>query len=258
MLSLLGLLASIGLAGCGTTGRTSPFTLDLDLPRGQKITTDIRIASAAIDPNASIFKAINVRPWGAFEPDDLKNIEQSLRDTMAPHVPAAVRSGGPRLDVHLMIRRYMVSVSNTGGAVLASVTWAATASDGKLVFQEQFFASDSVHFVGTIGQLKESVHRAVVRRIAATSLALATAPDGMGAQPGNFENTYPSLEAAAERLPQTMVSMGIPGLMAVPIPVVSAVGLLTPNGISQVQWTAANPSSDFDWQGYLAKLYPKQ
>lgn len=258
LLIALGLLVCAGLPGCGTTGKTSPFVLNLDLPQGQKAISDVRIASAAMDPDAAILNAVNVRPWGKFEPDDLRNIEQSLRDTITPQLPQTIRSTEPRLDVHLMIRRYMVSVSNTGGAVLASVAWAATESDGKLIFQEQFYASESVYLVGTIGLLKESVHKAIVRRIATTSLALAAGLAAEKARATTFDNTYASLEEAASRLPQTMVSMGIPSMMAIPVPAVSAVGLLTPSGVSTVQWHVAKPSQDFDWPGYLAKLYPSQ
>jgi hypothetical protein len=220
--------------------------------------SDVRIASAAMDPDAAIFNAVNVRPWGKFEPDDLRNIEQSLRDTIVPQLPATIRSTGPRLDVHLMIRRYMVSVSNTAGAVLASVTWAVTESDGKLIHHEQFYASEAVYLVGTIGLLKESVHKAIVRRISTTALAFAAGPAAAKARPTTFDNTYTSFEEAASRLPQTMVSMGVPSTMAFPDPTVSAVGLLTPSGVSTVQWNLAKPSQDFDWQGYLGKLYTSQ
>lgn len=254
LLIALTLLVCAALSACGTTGKTSPFVLALDLPEGQKAVSDIRVASAAMDPDAAIFNAVNVYPWGKFEPDDLRNIEQSLRDTIAPQLPATIRSTGPRLDVHLMIRRYMVSVSNTGGAVLASVTWAATDSDGKLIYHEQFYAAEAVYIVGTIGLLKESVHKAIVRRIATTSLALAAGPAATRAWPTTFDNTYTSLEEAASRLPQTMVSMGT-SLAVFPVRTIAIVGLLTPSGVSAVQWNVVKPSQDFDWQGYLGKLY---
>jgi hypothetical protein len=154
-----------------------------------------------------------------------------------------------------MIRRYMVSVSNTSGAVLVSVTWAASESEGKLIYHEQFYASEAVYFIGTIGLLKESVHKAIVRRIATTSLALAAGPAAAEARPTTFDNTYTSLEEAVSRLPQTMVSMGHPSLFVFPDPVVSLVTLLTPSGVLPVQWTVVKPSQDFDWQGYLGKLY---
>jgi hypothetical protein len=170
------MLVCAGLSACGSTGKTLPFVLTLNLPGDQKAVSDIRVASAAMDPGAAILNTVNVRPWGKFEPDDLRNIEQSLRDTITPHLPATIHSTGPRLDVHLMIRRYMVSLSNTCGAVLACVSWAATESDGKLIYNEQFYAPGEVYFIGTIGLLKDAVHKAIVHRIATASLALAAGP----------------------------------------------------------------------------------
>lgn len=74
LLIALGLLVCAGLPGCGTTGKTSPFVLNLDLPQGQKAISDVRIASAAMDPDAAILNAVNVRPWGKFEPEDRKSV----------------------------------------------------------------------------------------------------------------------------------------------------------------------------------------
>ena len=255
LLITLMLLVCAGLLACGTTGKTSPFVLTLDLPKGQKAVSDIRIASTAMDPDAAILNVVNVQPWGKFELDDLRNIEGSLRDTITPQLPETIRSTGPRLDVHMVVRRYMVSVSNTGGAVLVIVAWAATDSKGKLIYDEQFYASEETFLVGTIGLLKDSVHKAIVRRIATTSLSLAAGAAVAEVRPTNFDNTFTSLEEATSRLPQTMVSMGIPAAVAIRVPVVSVVGILTPSGVSTVQWKVAKPSQDFDWQGYLEKLY---
>lgn len=254
----LALLASAVLSACGTTGKTSPFVLTLDVPKDQRAISEIRIASSEMEPDAAILDAVNVKPWGKFEIDDLRNIEQSLRETITPQLPATILSAGPRLDVHFVVRRYMVSVSNTGGAVLASVAWAATDPEGKLIYHEQFYAAKSVYLVGTIGLLKESVHQAIVRRIATTALFLAASPTAEKVRATAFDNTYTNFEEAVSQLPQTMASMGVSSMMVVPVPAVSGVGLLTPSGLSTVQWNVAKPTQDFDWPGYLGKLYPKQ
>jgi hypothetical protein len=260
------LLACAALSACGTTGDTSRFVLPLDLPQSLKVASEVRVASAAMDADAARLNAVNVRPWGKFGPDDLKNIEQSLRDTISPHLPAAPLSHASRLDIHLVIRRYVVSVSNTGGAVLVCVAWAATSSKGILIYDEQFYASEAVYLVGTIGLLKDSVHKAIVRRIATTSLVLASDPAAASPRPAAFANTSTSLDDAVSRLPRTMVSLGVPALAALPTPpagsplptrVVNVVGLLTPTGVSTVQWEAAKPSEGFDWQGYLQELSTK-
>jgi hypothetical protein len=254
------LLICAGLPACGTSGKTSPFLLDLDLPKDQKAVSDIRIASVAMDPDAAILNVEYVKPWNhKFSPDDLRNIEQSLRDTIVVQLPATIRSTGPRLDVHLMIRRYMVSVSEIDRAVLANVTWAATDSKGQLIYHEQFYASDGMAQRAVVkltsGLFKESVHKAIVRRIATTSLALAAGPAAAKARPTTFDNTYTSFDEAASRLPQTMRVA-----MRANEPCSYYFRSLPPcNYFSHrlVPWSRAMPPQDFDWKGYLEALYKK-
>ena len=254
LLLALALLACAALSACGTTGATSYFALPLDLPRGEKVTADVHIASAAMDADAAYLNTVKVQPWGKFGPDDLKNIEQSLRDTISPHLTATSRSTDAKMDLHLVVRRYVVSTSNTAGAVLACVAWAATTPKGFVIYQEQFYASDAGYLVTTIGLIKDSVHKAIVRRIATTAIALAQDP-AASPQPRKFDKTSTSFEEAASRLPQSMVSLGDPTLASFPNRTVSAVGLLTPSGVSTIEWKVADPSGDFDWTGYLNKLY---
>lgn len=239
------LIVTAGLPACGTTGKTSPFVLTLNVPKSQEVVSDILIASVAMESDAATHNALYVMPWGKFEPDDLRNIKQSLDNTIKQQLQAMTHSTKPRIDVHLVIRRYMVKVSNTAGAVLVTVTWAATESDGRLIYHEEFYASESVYLVGTIGLLKESIHKAIVRRIAITSLALATSSAAAKDRSTTFANTYISFEEAASRLPQKMISMR---------PFWFILWTTIPE-VSKVQWNLAKPSQDFGWQEYLRKQY---
>ena len=275
------LLVCAGLPACGTMGRTSSFVLTLDLPKGQKAGSDIHTASAAMDANAAHLTVVKVRPWRKFGLDDLRNLEHSLRDTIAPHLLAPSRATESRLDIHRVIRRYVVGVSNSGGAVLACVAWAATANR-TLIYEEQFYASDAGYLIGTIGGLKDSVHEAIVRRIATTSLALAADPAAAHPRPTTFDKTSTSLDEAVARLPRVIeiVPLGVPtpispvlaGLATWPPEVagpIVVIGTLIEirvfdgapfrrSGESTMQWEVANPSDNFDWQGYLEKLYPSR
>ncbi len=255
-LTALVLFASAMLSACGSTGKTSRFVLDLDLDYYPRANYQVRIASAAMEKNAAYLQTVNVRPWGKFGSDDLRNLEYSLRNTIKPHFSATLRTPKSRLDIHLLIRRYVVGISNTAGAVLVSVAWAATSSDGRLIFQEQFYAAGSIYLVGTIGGLKDTVHRAIVRRIATTSMVLAVDPVFIGPLPLQLENTSASLEEAISRLPGTMVSLGAPHLASSSEPFYMIIGLLTPSEVTTIQWEVAKPSEIFDWHGYLEKLYP--
>jgi hypothetical protein len=251
---VLVLLGCAALPACGTTGTTTHFALPLDLPRGEKFTIDVHVASIAMDVNAAYLNAIKVQPWGMFGPDDLKNIEQSLKDTISPYLTTTSDSMDSRMDLHLVVRRYVVSTSNTAGAVLACVAWAATTPKGSVIYKEQFYASNAEYLLTTIGLIKDSVHKAIVRRIATISLEIARNP-AAEKQSSIFDNTSISFEEAVSRLPQSMFSLGDPAPVLSPNLTSSAIGLLTPSEISQIKWEAAAPSEPFDWTGYLNKFY---
>jgi hypothetical protein len=135
--------------------------------------------------------------------------------------------------------------------------------------------------IGTIGLLKDSVHEAIVRRIATTSLALAADPAAAHPRPTTFDKTSTSLDEAVARLPRVieMVPLGVPTpispilgglanwpLVAAPAFVLGTLieiivfdgGPFRRSGESTMQWEVANPSDNFDWQGYLEKLYPSR
>lgn len=247
------LAACAALAACGTTGGTSRFVVSLDLRQRPNSVAEVRVASTGMDVDPAYLKAVNVFRWGKFNAADLRNIDASLRDTIAQYLPPPAPSTDARLDLHLVIRRYVVSASNTAGAALACVAWAATTPQGTRIFEEQFYASHAMYLVGTLGLIKDEVHRAIVGRIATTALALAADPTAANLPTITFERTSTSLDEAVARLPRTLVSMGV-GLGPVPL---GLVGILLPSGIATVEWEVANPSAEFDWAGYLQKVYTR-
>src|SRR5215470_1895921 len=133
------LLVCAVLSACGTTGETSRFALSLDVPKQPKPQSEVHVASVAMEPDAASLTNVNVQPWGKFNTDDLKNIEDSLKDTLKPYVQTGPDES--KLDIHMVVRRYAVGTSNTAGAVLACVAWAATSPKGDVVYEEQFYAS---------------------------------------------------------------------------------------------------------------------
>lgn len=255
---LLSLLVIV-VSACGTTGTTNRFVVDLDLGKNVSFVSEVRVASAAVDANAAAFMAVGqTRPWGRFDVDDLANVEHSLRDTVAAHGPKAGGTLKSRLDIHFVVRRYAVAVSNTGGAVLAIVAWAVTSPDGKVIFQEQFYASGSLYLVGTIGGLKDSVNSDIVRRIARKSVSLAAEglqPDSRSPQ---MDKTAATFEEAARRLPKTMVFMGDAGLMASSITALTIIGAAIPRDVKSIRWESVRSSNEFDWDGYLQRVYAQE
>lgn len=239
------------LAGCGTTGTTSRFALDLDPAAPKQTEVAIHVAPASMAPDASRLYAIAVKEWGRFNAADLANLEQSLAATISSWQSGKPGATHAQLDIHLQVRRYLVGISNTAGAVLACVTWAAVDPSGQIVFQEQFYAPGSVAYVGTIGGVKDVVHKAIVRRVATTSLYLAADPARTRARPVEFEGTYRALEDAISELPEVMKSMGNAAAMAHPNPAVGMGGLFAVAATGAPPWEAARPPADFDWPAHL-------
>ena len=170
---VLASVVALLLAGCGTTGTTSRFTLALDPVTPAQAHTSIRVAPATMAPDAPRLYVANVYEWGRFDTEDLVNLEQSLAVTITAHRSERPGATNAELTIHLRVRRYLVGLSNTAGAVLACVAWAAVNAAGQIVFEEQFYAPGAGAYVGTIGGLKDAVHKAIVRRVATTSLYLA-------------------------------------------------------------------------------------
>ena len=158
-------MTALLLSACGTTGETSKFALGINADPDLVIISGASVGTVAIDYRESYLHAVNVQPWGKFDAADLENIRDSLQFTFNKNMPEDSPSYESQLNIHLFIRRYVVSSSNTGGGVLATVAWAATDVDGKLVFEEQFYAWGSGFLVTTLGVVKNSVHKRIVRRV---------------------------------------------------------------------------------------------
>lgn len=245
----LSLLVLAALSGCGITAARESSVLPLDLHGGEKVTTSMNVASVTIEDDAAYLTAVKVKPWGKFGPDDLTNIEQSLKDTIAPSLTAKSHNVDSQMDLHLVVRKYIVSLSNTAGAVLVCVAWAATTSKGTVIYKEQFYAFDAGYLTTTIGHIKDSVQKAIVQRIAKTSLEIAQDPV-TAKKPRKFDKTSSSFEEAVSCLPKTILSMDDPAAMTF-----SFIGLFIPSGKATIKWEMADLKEAFDWGGYLNKLY---
>jgi hypothetical protein len=239
------------LAGCGTTGTTSRFTVPLEPATPAIATGSLHVAPASMAPDAPRLYVVHVREWGRFDEADLRNIEQSLASTLDKHRSSSSSAVVAPLDIHVHVRRYLVGLSNTAGAVLACVTWAAVTPEQRIVFSEQFYTPGSTAYVGTIGGVKDSVHQAIVRRIATTSIYLAADPAVARSRPRESAGTYAQLDDAIARLPGEMVSLGNPAAMASPSPVVSTQGMFAVSAAQLMPWKAAKPPTAFDWNAYL-------
>ena len=248
-LAVLFIVLSLGTAGCGTTGGTSTFVLHLTQPGAAPLAKQLSVASVIMEENAPALVTAGVFDWGRFDTNDLAHIAQSLGDTVA--LLPSPRGEPKRLQLHVVVRKYAVAVSNTSGAVLACIAWAVTESGGELIHEEEFYCAKKVYLVGTLGLLKDAANKAMVRRIAERSALLATQKPAVDVREVLVRGTYDSVEEAAAHLPKRVVSLGHPGITAVGGPV-GLVGLALPSAASEVGWNSFQPASEFDWTQYLA------
>jgi hypothetical protein len=245
------LLLEVGTAGCGTTGGTSTFVLRP--PSGARpLAKQLSVAAVIMEEEAPALIAVAVFEWGKLDTNDVAHIAQSLRDTVRLLPSSPAEPPRPQLEIHVVVRKYVVALSNTSGAVLARVAWAVTEEGGELIHQEEFYCAKKVYLVGTIGLLKDSVHKAVVQRIAERSALLASQKPATVVGEVRVKSTYDSIEEAAAHLPKRMVSMGNPGLAGLG-GVVGLVGLAAPRAASEVGWESFMPPAEFDWKNYLGQ-----
>jgi len=233
------LIAAFLLSGCGTTGVTTRSAVDVGALAASSF-RPISVDSVAREEAGIKLMSVGVRAWGRFDDRDQANIKGSLEDTFAAATQGRTRPDGEPIKIHLVIRKYLVAGSNNEGAVLAGVDWCATDAKDAILFQESFYATHSVRFIGTLGGLKDTVNKAIVKRIAQSSLALAANERPIGAA---VQYTYATLEQAAATMPDSLASWDQPRLVHIGPP------RSAPEKVS-LAWAEMRPP--IDWKERLA------
>jgi len=203
------LIASTVLLGCGTTGGTTRQTVHFSDLNVEQALVPVRVYSVLSASDAAILSTSGVYRWGEFDASDLANLRGSLEDTIAAATKNSRVDGSETLSVYVTVRRYVVAASNVEGAALVAIDWCLARSDGLPVYRELFYATDRMRFIGTLGMIKDSVHRAIVRRISESSLVLAGLPPP-SKLPRTVAGTFDDLDGALATLPESVRSWGAP------------------------------------------------
>lgn len=193
------------LMGCGTMGATDVLSVKVSAP--QKLQSRIELGSITLGENATRVDAVGVIPWGEFSSEDLQNVRLSIENTLT-----SIQAGSPsisdkKLTLHTILRRYLVTASGNAAGVIANIAWCAVDESGKIVFHEQFYASDSAAVVGTLGGVKNKVNEAILLRIATVSAYLASADMHKAVVPALPPNAYLHFEQAVQKLPASFRSV---------------------------------------------------
>src|SRR5437660_1801712 len=202
---LLVSIVALGLTGCGLTGATSTFSLRIPVAGTPP---PLAVGSVDLEPRAARLVNIGTYAWGRYDQADLDVLDASLRNTVS-------RTSGPGTPprIHVVVRSFLITSSNTGGAMLSCVAWALTAPDGELILHEQLYATGTAHLNNTLGGLKNDVHKAIVRRIVETAVRVGQGPAD-NVRPADVENTYERFDEAQATLPKELTSVffaGLPG-----------------------------------------------
>lgn len=200
---LLGTLSI--LSGCGTMGATDVQSIDIK-PQGTLVAT-LETGSLELAENATRLDSVGVFPWGEFSQDDLGSLRQSLRNSLATMQKSSVVTSGKKLSVHVLLRRYLVATSNNSVGVLANTAWCAVDEAGKIVFHEQFYSSNSIVLLGTIGGAKNKVNEAILSRISSVSAHLASTNGFTTSPPPMPANAFIEFDRAVQKLPSRFRSI---------------------------------------------------
>lgn len=207
------------------------------------------VASVERDEDGIWLMNVGTPRLGKFDDVDQDNLKASLQATLKAAMRDRVVDSAGMIDVHLSIRKYFVATTNTAVAVFAGVDWCAADANNRILFQETFYATRTVSYALSVGDVKDAVDRTMVKRIAQSAIALAAE-----AQPGQVEvaGTYSTFEEAAARMPYALVAapvmadtQPVPGL---PIPAYVEIPAAGPESVHSEFLRIRDP---IDWEKRL-------
>ncbi|MCH9680672.1 MAG: hypothetical protein K0V04_04490 [Deltaproteobacteria bacterium] len=222
------------LTACGLFGGTRPQAVEFASPDSAS-SAAVSVASIELESGHTRLANVGTFAIGEYGTKDLDVLQQSFAESM----PAQAGASGHQ--VHVVVRRFLVSHSNNAGLAVACVAWALTDPDGALVFHEQFYASDSARIWGTIGKLKDHVHEGIVRRVLGSARAIAA-----GGERQSAPYTYDDYESATAQLPHSLRSVYLNAAM---LGGGYALRISTVSGNSELGW--ARESDHLDWEAQL-------
>lgn len=198
-----------GVSGCGAvTGETTQQTVPLDTLSLPATSVPVAVASVTSRPDASELFTSGVYRWGEFDQADIANLRMSLESTLSAAVSQNRLDDSDMVRLYVLIRKYIVASSNAEIAALAAIDWCAARGDGIPLYGEVFYAADQVQWFGTLGDVKNNVNRAIIARIAESSLQLAARDGSAPNLPRDVDGTFDQLEDALDILPDSVASAG--------------------------------------------------
>jgi hypothetical protein len=241
-------LGSIVLVcSCSTSGKTSHGAVPLDaLPEIREM-RPLQVQSLDREDEGIRLISLDVRPSGKFNDEDKTNLRRSLEETLQAALRNRACREGSGVQLHVLIRKYVVAANNSQAVVWASVDWCAADEGGQVLYSEAFHATAMVHLFGSLGGIKDQVNRAVVKRIAQNALAVAA--DANRAE-GNIAGTYASFDEAAASIPAMLETWGLPFFVAV-----APEGLVASRSAQKSSANLLSTEAKIDWATRLSRTH---
>lgn len=200
MRAVLCLLFSLVVTGCGVTGNTSRFVVDV---RSEVSKGPISVTRIDLEPDQSRLVNVGTYAWGKYDAADLENLTQSMKES------AKSVAGPSAFGVHVVVRRFLVATGGSDGIAIACVAWALTSPEGKIAYHEQFYASRHVNTFGTVGGIKDTVHEAISKRVLGRAAAIAAQPGTNVFESVKPVNAFDTYEEAVAGLPASLTAASL-------------------------------------------------
>jgi hypothetical protein len=234
------------VSGC-YGGHTTRFVVPLDNAELLSGLRPVKVASLEREEEGIRLINVGVKAWGKFDDDDQANIRASLENTLIAATRGRVVGNTETINIYIVIRKYIVGVSNNAAAVWAGVDWCAADANNQVLFQEVFYATSTGRLVVTTGGVKDDVNFAIVKRIAQSTVGLAASSQPVAL---NVPDTYSTYEEAAATMPQTLRSWGM--VVFIPVYTTQMPGYIPGTDPERFQLELAAINEPIDWQTRLA------
>lgn len=245
-LNTLIILTVLCLNGCGLAGGTSSVKVNVDdrILTG-KLANKVELSyfdiaqeaqiNSTMDSQVSKNSIFNTIFSSSDKKAFIKSVEQSLNQVTWPNKKT--------LKLEILLRGHQVASGSLYISALGIWYWQITNENNEILYQEQFYASDSNvdQIWQTVGAIKENVNWYAVNRILHTAILIASS-DTEGDIP-MFDHTYSTLEQATENLPSSYA------VFAAPIYTYKGIPILTDGGRTiYVDWDSVENKTKTDKQ----------
>ena len=188
------------IQGCGITGKTSRFTLDIPTSSSKQI-HGIKTVDLDYDKKKISQTAIASYAWGKFNDKDAAVLKESIQRTVNTFNDSKVPQNTKLITV---VRNHHLAASNSEGFIITCVAWALI-QDNKVFFEEQFYASTYAR-MKALGAVKNGLNKKVVERIA-TVAKHATHNEFEAIENVDIEDIYFDYDEAIRYLPGSLTSV---------------------------------------------------